>query len=93
MPLVKIMALYKVKIGKQGRIVLPKQLRDTYGVKKGDEVVIIASGNELSIYLHKVSENPLQDLAELSEHVSLGLSATELKRKSTEERLKHFAGV
>lgn len=69
---------------------LPKELREAYGVDTGDEAVIIAGGKELSIHLHKVSEDPLQDLTELSKTVSIGLSAQELKEKADEERLKHF---
>lgn len=87
------MAVYRVKVGKQGRIVLPKQLREVYGLRKGDEAVIVASGNELSIHLHKLAEDPVQDLTELSEQVALGLSGEELKKKSDEERLKHYAAT
>ena len=46
--------IYKVRVGKQGRIVLPKEVRDTYDVKAGDEVTIIVKGEELTIHLHKV---------------------------------------
>ena len=38
----------------------------------------------------KVSKDPLKDLMELSETISVGLSAEELKKKSDEERLKGF---
>jgi AbrB family looped-hinge helix DNA binding protein len=79
-----------VRIGRQGRIVLPKELREAYGVNEGDEAVILVRDKELSLYLRKVSENPLQDLIELSETISIGLSAEELKRKVDEERLKGF---
>ena len=83
-------SIYKVKIGKQGRIVLPKELRETYEVNAGDEAIIIVKNQELTIHLHKVSKDPLQDLTELSETVSIGLSADELKKKADEERLKQF---
>jgi len=83
-------SIYRVRVGRQGRIVLPKELRETYGVSTGDEAVIIARGKELTIHLHRVSEDPLQDLTELSKTISIGLSAEDLKKKADEERLRQF---
>lgn len=83
-------SIYKVKVGKQGRIVLPKDLREAYGVDTGNEAIIIAKDGELTIHIHKVSENPLQDLIEVSKTTSIGLSAEELKKKADEERMKQF---
>ncbi len=83
-------SIYKVRVGRQGRIVLPKQLREAHDVRTGDEAIIIARGKEISIRLRKVSEDPLQDLTELSKTISIGLSAEELKKKADEERLKEF---
>ena len=83
-------SVHRVKVGKQGRIVLPKELREAYGVSTGDEATIVARGNELSIHLHKVSTDPLQDLTELSKTISIGLSAEALKKRADEERLKQF---
>jgi AbrB family looped-hinge helix DNA binding protein len=87
-------SVYKVKVGKQGRIVLPKGLREAYGVDTGDEAIIIAKDDgELTIRLHKVSEDPLHDLIEVSKGTSIGLSAEELKKKADEERVKQFLGT
>lgn len=83
-------SIYKVRVGRQGRVVLPKELREAYEIDTGDEAIIIARDQELSLHFHKVSDDPLQDLAELSEAVSIGLSAEELKKKIDEERLKEF---
>lgn len=83
-------SVYKIRIGRQGRIVLPKELREAYGVNAGDEAVILVRGRELSLRLRKVSKDPLQDLIKLSETISIGLSAEELKKKADEERLKEF---
>jgi len=83
-------SVYKVRIGRQGRIVLPKELREAYGVNAGDEAIILVRGKELNLHLRKVSDDPLQDLTELSEKISIGLSAEELKEKANEERLKEF---
>ena len=83
-------SIYKVKVGKQGRIVLPKNLREAYGVNTGNEAIIIARDGELTIHFHKLSENPIQDLIELSKTITIGLSAEELKKKADQERIKHF---
>lgn len=83
-------SIYKVRVGRQGRIVLPKELREACEISTGDEAIIIARGKELTIHLHKVSEDPIHDLTELSKTISIGLSAEELKKKTDEERLKQF---
>jgi AbrB family looped-hinge helix DNA binding protein len=82
--------LYKVRVGKQRRIVLPKELREAYEISEGDEAIIMVEGERLTLHIHKVPEDPIQDLRELSETVSLGLSAEELKKRGDEERLKHL---
>jgi AbrB family looped-hinge helix DNA binding protein len=83
-------SMYKVRVGRQGRIVLPKELREAYGISPGDEAVIIAEGRKLTIHLHKVSEDPVQDLTDLSKTISIGLSAEQLKKMADEERLKQY---
>jgi AbrB family looped-hinge helix DNA binding protein len=85
-----VASIYKVKVGRQGRIVLPKELREACKISTGDEAIIISRGQELSIHLHKVSKDPLQDLTEISKTISIGLSAEKLKQKADEERLKQF---
>ena len=86
-----VASMYRVKVGKQGRIVLPKGLREAYAISTGDEAVIIAGENEMRIHMHKTPADPVQDLIEISETVSIGLTAEELKKKSTEERVKHYS--
>jgi len=83
-------SIYKVRVGKQGRIVLPKEVRDAYEMEAGDEVTIIVKDEKLTIHLHKAPEDPLEDLAQLSETISIGLSAKELKERTDEERLRGF---
>ena len=80
--------IYRVRMGQQGRLVLPKEVRDAYELEAGDEVTIIVKEDELTIHLHKVPEDPLKDLAQLSETISIGLSAKELKKKADEERIR-----
>lgn len=83
-------SIYRVKMGKQGRIVLPKELREAYGIEAGDEAVILVKGRELHLHPRKVSKDPLQDLIKLSETTHIGLSAEELKKKADENRMKDF---
>ena len=83
-------SIYKVRVGKQGRIILPKKVRDAYELKSGDEVTIIAKGGELVFHMHKIPENPLEDLAQLSKIISIGLSAKELKEVADKERTETF---
>jgi AbrB family looped-hinge helix DNA binding protein len=85
-----VSSIFKARVGKQGRIVLPKEVRDAYEMKTGDEITIILKEDELTIHLHKVPEDPLEDLTQISETVSIGLSAKELKEKADEERLIMF---
>ena len=82
--------MYRVRVGRQGRIVLPKELREAYGIRTGDEAIVVAEGEKLTIHLHKVSDDPIQDLTELSKTISIGLTAEELKKRADEERLKQF---
>ena len=81
-------SIHTVRVGKQGRIVLPKEVREAYRVQAGDEVTIITRGKELIIRIHKVPEDPLEDLAHLSKSTPIGLSAKELKQRADEERLR-----
>jgi AbrB family looped-hinge helix DNA binding protein len=82
--------MYRVKVGKQGRIVLPKELREAYQINTGDEAVIIVKGQELSIHLHKGNEEPLEHFIETSKKISIGLSAEELKQFEEKERIKDY---
>lgn len=81
-------SIYKVKVGKQGRLVLPKEVREAYNVDTGDEITIIVKGNELAMHIRKIPEDPLEDLSQLSKTVSIGLSSKDLKERADEERLK-----
>jgi AbrB family looped-hinge helix DNA binding protein len=78
----------KTRVGKKYRMVLPKELREAYSLNEGDEVHIVVHEKGVSMHFHKVPEDPLQDLVELSKSVSIGLSAKQLKSKADEERLK-----
>jgi AbrB family looped-hinge helix DNA binding protein len=83
-------SMHKVKVGKQGRIVLPKELREKYQVNTGDEAIIIANGQELSIHLHKSHKDPLKHFIETSKKVSIGLSTEQLREFEEKQRIKDF---
>ena len=68
-------AIYRLKVGKHGRIVLPKEMRDEYSVKPGDEVTMIVKGDEITLRINESPEDPLEDLHQLTERISIGLSA------------------
>ncbi len=82
--------MYKVKIGKQGRMVLPKELREACQVNAGDEAIIIVKGLELYIHLHKSNQDPLEHFIETSKKVSFGLTAKQLKQFEEKERIKDY---
>ena len=85
-----VASIYKVKIGKQGRIVLPKELREACKVNAGDEAIITVKDQELSIHLHKAIKDPLEHFIETSKTVSIGMSAKQLKEFSEKEKLKDY---
>lgn len=43
------MAAVKVKVGQAGRIVLPKRLRDRFGLRRGDTLVVEVKGNAIEL--------------------------------------------
>ena len=83
-------AIYRLKVGKHGRIVLPKEMRDAYSVEPGDEVTMIVRDDEITLRIDERPEDPLEDLHQLAKRISIGLSAEDLKRLSDQERLKDF---
>lgn len=80
--------MYKVKIGKQGRIVLPKEIREEYDVKAGDDAILIVKKDGITLRLHRSPVDPIEDLAELAQNTSIGLTPTELKQLADSERVK-----
>lgn len=83
-------SIYRVKVGKQGRLVLPKELREACQVDAGDEAVIIVKDKELGIHFHKTSQDPLEHFIESTKNVSIGMSAEELKEFEDRERMKDY---
>lgn len=64
----------KVKVSPKGQVVIPKPLRDKFGIHEGDEVVVKES--KRGILVMKREEDPLK--------LMLGLFEGKTKRSSTE---------
>jgi len=85
-----VTAIYRLRVGKHGRVVLPKEMRDQYSIEPGDEVTMIVKDDEITLKIKESPEDPLEDLHQLAKRISIGLSPEELKRLSNEERLKEY---
>ena len=51
-----------VEIGKYGRIVLPKELRDKYGVKEGSKLIVRDYGGQIVLLPVMTYERPTEAL-------------------------------
>ncbi|KXB06144.1 hypothetical protein AKJ53_01200 [candidate division MSBL1 archaeon SCGC-AAA382F02] len=52
----------KSKVSEGGRIVLPKKIRDKFGVEKGENVKIEVEGKKIVIKPESVEEDPVEKL-------------------------------
>lgn len=78
----------KVKVSPKGQVVIPKPLRDRFGIKEGEEVQVEES--KRGILVMKSEENPLKAMVGLFEGKT-AKSSTELVRdirKESEARIK-----
>ena len=73
--------MYRVKIGPQGRIVVPVQLRRELGVESGDDLVAFVEDDRLVI---QTREQTIRELHQMFAHVEGSLS-DELIRERREE--------
>lgn len=62
------MEIKTVKVSDKGQISLPVQLRESLDIEKGDELLIVRSGNVL--VLEKVREDDFRDILKHSEKVA-----------------------
>ena len=63
------MKMKMVKVSEKGQIAIPKDIRVEIGIDKGDELVIIQSGNKIvMIKSSKVVENLLDDFSDMVTH-------------------------
>lgn len=72
----------KAKVSPKGQVVIPKPLRDKYGIKEGEEVLVEESRR--GILVMKKEENPLKMMVGLFEG-KMSKSSTELVREIREE--------
>jgi len=54
--------LFKVKMSTKGQLVIPKSLRDAYGLKEGDSVLLIPRAEGLLIKKYEVKGEGLRGL-------------------------------
>ena len=54
--------LFKVKISTKGQLVIPKTIRDAYGLKEGDSVLLIPREEGLLIKRYEVKGEGLRSL-------------------------------
>jgi AbrB family looped-hinge helix DNA binding protein len=54
-----------VKVSEKGQIAIPKEIRNTLDIHKGDELLLIAEGD--IIILEKIKKESFKDLLKLSE--------------------------
>ncbi|MFQ5711436.1 MAG: AbrB/MazE/SpoVT family DNA-binding domain-containing protein [Candidatus Geothermarchaeales archaeon] len=54
--------LFKVKMSTKGQLVIPKNLRDAYGLREGDSVLLIPRGEGLLIKRYEVKGEGLRGL-------------------------------
>jgi len=54
--------LFKVKMGAKGRLVIPKSVRDAYGLKEGDSVLLIPREEGILIKRYEVKGGGLRGL-------------------------------
>jgi AbrB family looped-hinge helix DNA binding protein len=67
----------KVKVSPKGQVVIPKPLRDRFGIKEGEEVQVEES--KKGILVIKSEKNPLKAMTGLFEGIT-AKSSTELVR-------------
>jgi AbrB family looped-hinge helix DNA binding protein len=78
----------KVKVSPKGQVVIPKSLRDKFGIKEGEEVLVEES--KRGILVMKREQNPLKVMVGLFERKMTKSSVNWVKdiRKESEARIK-----
>lgn len=81
-------------VDEHGRIVPPKELRETYEARTGDEAIIIAKNKELSIHLYKTPKDPLEHLRNIqnNNHRTINGRTENSKRRSPQRRMRSTGG-
>lgn len=73
--------MHRVKLGQQGRLVIPADLRKELGVNPGEDLVAFVENDRLII---QTREQTLRELREMVAHVDVSL-ADELTRERRAE--------
>jgi len=78
----------KVKVSQKGQVVIPKSLRDKFGIKEGEEVLVEES--KKGILVMKTEGNPLKAMVGLFERKTIKSSVDLVHdiRKESETRVK-----
>ena len=78
----------KVKVSQKGQVVIPKSLRDKFGIKEGEEVLVEES--KKGILVMKTEGNPLKAMVGLFERKTAKSSVDLVHdiRKESEARVK-----
>jgi len=79
----------KMKVSPKGQVVIPKPLRDKFGIKEGEEVLVEES--KKGILVMKREENPLKAMVGLFQGKTNNKSSIDLVRdirKESEARIK-----
>lgn len=80
----------KVKVSPKGQIVIPKEFRDKYGIKEGEEVMVEES--KKGVLVMKKEKNPVKLMVGLFEGKTKKSSVELVRgiRKEWETRLERF---
>jgi AbrB family looped-hinge helix DNA binding protein len=78
----------KVKVSPKGQVVIPKPMRDKFGIKEGEEVLVEES--KKGILVMKREENPLKAMVGLFQGKTTKSSIDLVRdiRKESEARMK-----
>jgi len=80
----------KVKVSPKGQIVIPKEFRDKFGIKEGEEVVVEESRK--GVLVMRKEKNPVKVMVGLFERKTKKSSVELVReiRKEWETRLQRF---
>jgi len=80
----------KVKVSPKGQIVIPKEFRDKFGIKEGEEVLVEES--KKGVLVMKKERNPVKEMVGLFEGKTRKSSVELVReiRKEWEARLQRF---
>jgi AbrB family looped-hinge helix DNA binding protein len=52
----------KTRVSEGGRVVIPKEIREIFGLDVGEEVVVDVEGKKIVLRPKKIAENPVERL-------------------------------